>query len=109
MSALDHASLLQQLVIAGEMVIQMRSSRGADALASLAEQVNAEYHKPADGVRVIDVDAIIFINALLGAASEIAGYHRERAAKYVRVIGVLLPDIRERLSTAIELRNRPTP
>ena len=108
MSAMDHVSLLEQLIISGELAIQMRSSRSPETTSLMISQVTAEYAKPADGVRVIGRDTMIFASALGGASDAMWSHDRSEAAKYVRVIGVLLPDIRAAFALAIELRKRPT-
>lgn len=108
MSALDHASLLEQLIITGELVIQMRSARTPETVAELRDEVAAEYARPCEGLRVIGLDTLIFAEALCGATLALRGHRRDEAAKFVRVIGVLLPEIRSSLSAAIELRKRPS-
>jgi hypothetical protein len=109
MSALDHPSLLEQLIIAGELALQMRSSRSPETIEALIAAVGVEFEKPVDGPRVIDLDTIIFATALSGAGMAMWNHKRSEAAKYLRVIGVLMPDIRAALGEAIEIRKRPTP
>jgi NAD(P)H-dependent flavin oxidoreductase YrpB (nitropropane dioxygenase family) len=109
MSAMDHPTLLQQLIITGELTIQMRSTRTPEALAELITSIETEYARPADGERVIDLDTIIFGTALIGAAAALGGHDRNGAAKYLRVVGVLMPEIRSAYAKAIEARRRPTP
>lgn len=108
MSALDHSSLLEQLIISGELAIQMRSTREPAALLELAKSVQIEFAAPVDGVRVIDADTMIFATALVEAATCLRSHNRARATRYLRIVGVLMPEIREALSLAIEQRKRPT-
>lgn len=108
MSAFDHPSLLEQLIITGELVLQMRSARTPETVTSLRDEVALEYARPVDGLRVIGLDTLIFAEALCGATLALRGMRRDEAAKFIRVVGVLLPEIRQSLSAAIEIRKRPT-
>ena len=108
MSAMDHPSLLEQLIITGELVIQMRSARTPETVGLLRDEVAAEYARPCDGLRVIGLDTLIFAEALVGATPALRGIRRDEATKFVRVVGVLLPEIRYALTAAIELRKRPS-
>lgn len=109
MSALDHVSILGRLISEGERAMQVRSHHGAEltALADLADRVAAEFDAPTDRERVIDCETMIFATALCAAAERIAQHRRGEAAKFLRVLGVLMPDIRNALATAIEQRKRP--
>ena len=108
MSALDNASLLEQLIISGELAIQMRSTRPAETIAELVEAIENAFDRPADDVRTIDYDTVIFAMSLSAATLAMHRHDRTDAAKYLRVIGVLLPEIRSSLSVAIEQRKRPS-
>lgn len=109
MSALDHPSLLERLIVRSELALQMRTPGESEDLADLAERLNLEFHKPAeDGRRVIGPDTMIAMEALRAAADHIRGHDRASAARYLRVLGVLMPEIREALSSAIDKMRRPT-
>lgn len=108
MSQMDHPSLLEALIIAGEAALQMRNMGQPERIGTLIERVEAEYDLPADTERVIDMDTLIFATAVGAACEALHGFERKKAAKYLRVIGVLMPDIREALRIAIEIRRRPT-
>jgi hypothetical protein len=108
MQHLDNASLLEQLIVTAELTLQMRSTRAPEFVAELAQSVDDAYARATDIVRVIDIDTLIFMQALGEATLHLRSYQHHRAARYLRVIGVLLPEIREAFSVAIEQRKRPT-
>ena len=108
MSELNHPSLLERLIVRSELALQMRNPGEPNDLADLSERLNQAFRAPADGARVIDTDTMIAMSALFAAADFIRSHDRAKAARYLRVLGVLMPEIREALSVAIDKTRRPT-
>lgn len=109
MSAMDHVSLLEWLVIAGERAVMQRAAPDGVALFNLREAIVREYNVPTDAARVIGEHTRMLADALVYSDVAVRRYDAAGAARYARVAGVLLPDIRADLLTAIEQRKRPTP
>ncbi len=105
MSAMDHSHLLTRLIITAEQSLQMRSEPGA---GDLFKAVETEAAKPVDRERVIGPEITLCAMAAALAQLELATNDRRRAAIFLRVIGVLLPEVRIALALAIEQRKRPT-
>src|SRR4051812_18449 len=108
MSAMDHSSLLGRLIDLSERALQMRYEAERDGITDLANKLAEEHEKPAEGARVIGYEIIMCCDAVLEADRELRGHDRRRAAIFLRVVGVLLPEVRIALAVAIEQRKRPS-
>jgi hypothetical protein len=109
MSALDHSHLLTRLIILCELLMQQRYNDDAASALDLHEKIDAEFNRPADGERVITDAVVMCMEAALLAQHAMMQRQRLRSFTFVRVIGVLLPDVRDALALALEQRMRPTP
>lgn len=109
MSAMEHSSLLTRLIQASEHALQMRCDAEQQPLVDLFETIVAESQKPVEAVRIIGAEITMCASAVLLADSELRGHDRRRAAIFLRVVGVLLPEARIALALAIEQRKRPSP
>lgn len=109
MSALDHPTLLTKLVIASECALQMRLGMEREALMDLVLAIEAEQRKPVDQVRVINEEILMCATAVAHADQHLRSARREASASFLRVVGVLLPEVRRSLELAIEQRKRPSP
>lgn len=109
MSALDHAHLLTRLIILAEAVLQARHAHDLSEVIDLHEKIDAEYQRPSDGERVITDVICMCTEAVVNAHHAMMNRQRVRSFAFTRVVGVLLPDVRDALALAIEVRKRPTP
>lgn len=109
MSAMDHSSLLQRLIIAGEMATQMRHGADRGAVIDLVMAIEVEAKKPHDAPTPMHEAVVLCAQAVEIADTYLRSPLRERAAPFVRVVGVLLPDVRVAMQLAMEQRMRPTP
>lgn len=107
MIAMDHPTLLTRLIDEAERAIQMRAGADAAAVSELVDAIHAECQKPAERERAIGEEIMLCASAVLLAGAELRGYDRRRAAIFLRVVGVLLPEVRLALALAIEQRKRP--
>ncbi|NUU41401.1 hypothetical protein [Tardiphaga robiniae] len=108
MSALDHSHLLTRLIMTGEAVLQMRHSSDHEIIIDLAAAIEAEARRPADIERVIDAGTVMCAQAVMQADKLLQSVDRHKAVRFIRVVGVLLPEVRDALGLAIEQRRRPT-
>lgn len=108
MSALDHRNLLTRLIILAEAVLQARHAHDLCDIVDLHEKIDAEYQRPADGDRVITDVVCMCTEAVVNAHHAMMNRQRSRSQAFTRVVGVLLPDVRDALALAIEIRKRPT-
>ncbi|UPJ43910.1 hypothetical protein IVB40_07525 [Bradyrhizobium sp. 40] len=108
---IEREQILMRLIAAGEAAIQMRFGPDADEISRLEADVERADRQPAEGERVIDDVARLYARALYLADHALRRHNRPRALSVGRVVAVLLPDMRDALSAAVEqrIKSRPTP
>lgn len=104
----DNAALLQDLIVASEHALGLRSPGEPAAVATLVDEIAAAVNRPADIERVMhDYTSMLACSVML-AAKVIRYRGAHQAPVYFRVIGTILPDVRADFGRAIEQRKRPT-
>ena len=106
----DDVHALTTLIAHATLAVSMRANPDQAALDVSIEMVIAANRRPAEAARAIDNHTVLFAHALKHCDIALNKHQREAAMKFVRVVGVMLPDIRDDLARALENRRaRPTP
>lgn len=108
--ASDDVSVLSRLIDHAILAVSVRPNPEQALLDANFDMVRAAAQRPSEGNRAIDDHTVLFATAIKLCDKALHTHQRGAATKFIRVIGALLPDIRDDLSRAIENRKaRPTP